>query len=100
MEHDVVSQARGAVDTDQDAVLDGGAEAHRQPVCPCARPLVVGPCVCDQTSSFTEDVCGASCRDTRSKQRGEAIRFILGETETGKTTVGEIQFCDVQTYCN
>lgn len=28
VEHDVVPEARGAVDADQDAVFDGGAEAH------------------------------------------------------------------------
>lgn len=77
MEHDVVSQTRGAVDTDQDAVLDSGAEAHCQPVRPRARPLVVGPGVCDQTSSFTKDVCGASWRDTRSKQRGKQLDSLL-----------------------
>lgn len=67
MEHDVVAQTRGAVDADQDAVLDGGAEAHCQPVRPCARPLVVGPRVRDQTPSFAEDVGGASCENTRGE---------------------------------
>lgn len=61
MEHDVVAQTWGAVDADQNPVSDGRAEAHRQPVRPCARPFVVGPRVRDQTPSFTEDVGGSSC---------------------------------------
>ena len=69
MEHDVVSQTRGAVDAHQDPVFDGGAEAHRQPVGPRARPLVVGPRVRDQTPSFTEDVGGASCGNTSKRKR-------------------------------
>lgn len=67
MEHDVVAQTRRAVDADQDAVLDGGAEAHRQPVRPRARPLVIGPRVRDQPASFAEDVGGARCGKTRGK---------------------------------
>lgn len=61
VQHDVVAQARRAVDADQDAVLDGRAEAHRQPVRPRARPLVIGPRVRDQSASFAEDVRGARC---------------------------------------
>lgn len=64
VEHDVVAQTRGAVDANQDAILDGRAKAHRQPVRPCARPLVVGPRVCDQTSAFSKDIGGASCGNT------------------------------------
>lgn len=75
MEHDVVTQTRGAVDADEDAVLDGGAEAHCQPVRPCARPLVIGPRVRDQTPSFTEDIRGASCGDTRGKKRKQLDLF-------------------------
>lgn len=65
VEHDKIRQAWGAVDADQDAVVDGGAEANCQPVRPGAWPLVVGPCVCDQTPSFAKDVGGASCGDNR-----------------------------------
>lgn len=68
MEHDVVAQTRGAVDANQNAVLDGCAEAHGQPVRPSARPFVVGPRVCDQPPSFTEDVGGASCRNRSEKK--------------------------------
>lgn len=70
VEHDVVTQARGAVDAHEDSVFDGRAEAHRQPVCPRARPLVVGPRVRDQTPSFAKDVGGASCGD-KSKEKKE-----------------------------
>lgn len=68
MEHDVVAQARRAVDADQDAVLDGGAKANCQPVCPCAWPLVIWPRVRDQSAAFAKDVCGARCRKTKIKQ--------------------------------
>lgn len=64
VEHDVVPQTRGAVDADEDAVLDGRTEAHCQPVRPCAGPLVIRPRVCDQTPSFAKDVCGARCGNT------------------------------------
>ena len=60
VQHDVVSQARGAVDADQDAVLDGAAEPHGQTVRPRAGPIVVGPGVGDQASALPEDVGGAS----------------------------------------
>lgn len=63
VEHDIVAQARGAVNADQDAVFDGGAEAHGQPVCPCAWPLIIGPSVRDQAPSFAKDVRGARCGD-------------------------------------
>lgn len=77
MEHDVVTQTWGAVNADEDAVLDGRAKAHRQPVRPCARPLVVGPRVRDQTPSFTEDVGGASCENTTSGEKREEIRLVV-----------------------
>ena len=61
VQHDVIAQTRGAVDADQDAVFDGGAEAHGEPVRPGAGPLVAGPRVRDQAPSFPKDVGGASC---------------------------------------
>lgn len=60
MQHEIVSQAGGAVDPDQDAVLQGGAEADGQPVRPGARPLVVRPLERNEASSFAEDVRGPS----------------------------------------
>lgn len=70
VQHDVVAEAWGAVDADQDAVGDGGAEAHGQPIRPRARPLIVGPRVGDQTSSFPKDIRGTSCTETRTKGGG------------------------------
>lgn len=67
VEHDVVAQAGGAVNADQDAIFDGGAEAHGQPVCARAWPLIIGPSVRDEAPSFTEDVRGASCGDKWEK---------------------------------
>lgn len=67
MEHDVVTQAWGAVNANKDSILYGGAKAHSQPVRPCAWPLVIGPCVSDQASSFAKDVGGASCCNKRQK---------------------------------
>lgn len=68
MEHDVVAETWSAVDADQDAVFDGGAEAHSQTVRPCARPLVIGPRVRDQAPSFAKDVGGASCGNKKEIQ--------------------------------
>lgn len=56
MEHEVVSQARGAVDADEDAIFDGGAEAHSQPVRTGARALVGRPVKGNETPSFPKDV--------------------------------------------
>lgn len=88
MEHDVVAQTRRAVDADQDAVLDGGAEAHRQPVRPRARPLVIGPRVRDQPASFAEDVGGARC----GKTRGKAVKHEFSFHETSKKTWRNLKF--------
>lgn len=67
VEHDVVTQTWGAVNADEDAIFDGSAEAHCQPVRPGAWPFIIRPCVCNETPSFTEDVCGTRCRKKRSK---------------------------------
>ena len=75
MEHDVVTQTWGAVDADEDPVFDGRAEAHRQSVRPRAWPLIVGPRVCDQTPSFTEDIGGASCITQEGKKGQELNLF-------------------------
>lgn len=69
VEHDVVTQTRGTVNADQDAVLDRGAEAHRQSIGPRARPFVVGPRVRDQASSFTEDVRSTGCENNRNRNK-------------------------------
>lgn len=61
MEHDVVSQTRSAVDAHQNAILQRGAEAHRQTVHARARPLVSRPVVGDETSAFPEDERCSSC---------------------------------------
>lgn len=68
VEHDVVAETWSAVNADQDAVFDGGAETHSQAVRPCARPLVIGPRVCDQAPSFAKDVGGASCGNKKEIQ--------------------------------
>lgn len=69
VEHDVVTQTRGTVNADQDAVLDRGAEAHRQSIGPRARSFVVGPRVRDQASSFTEDVRSTGCENNRNRNK-------------------------------
>lgn len=61
MKHDVVSQARSAVDPHQNSVLQRGAKAHRQAVHARARTLVSRPVVGDQTSAFSEDERRSGC---------------------------------------
>lgn len=56
MQHEVVTQTRRAVNPDQDAVFQGGAEAYGQPVRPGARPLIGWPLERDEASSFAKDV--------------------------------------------
>lgn len=69
--HDVkleeVSEARGAVDAHQNAVLHGCAETHGQAVGACAGPVVGRPGIEDEASALPEDVRGASCE---SKETG------------------------------
>lgn len=75
VQHDVVAQAGGAVDADQDPVFDGGAEAHGQPVRPCAWPLIIGPGVGDQAPSLPKDVGGARCGDREGKASFTVVKI-------------------------
>lgn len=63
VQHEVVTQARGAVNPDQDAVFQGGAEADGQPIRPGARPLIGWPVEGDEAASFAKDVRGPSCTE-------------------------------------
>lgn len=67
MEHEVVSQAWGAVDADEDSILDGGAEAHSQPVRTGARALVGRPVKGNDASSFPKDVRCSGCKREERK---------------------------------
>lgn len=58
----VVAQSLGALHPDQNCLLQLRAEAHRQPVCPSARPVVGRPGVRDEGSASAEDVCCPSCK--------------------------------------
>lgn len=71
VQHDVVTQAGGAVHPHQDSVLQGGAESHGEPVGARAWPLVVGPRVGDEPAALPEDEGGARCR---GKERRRAVR--------------------------
>lgn len=62
MEHEVVTQAWGAVDADEEAILDGGAEAHSQPVRTSARALVGRPVKGNEAPSFSKDVSCSGCK--------------------------------------
>ena len=70
----VVPQSLGALHPDQDGLLQLRAEAHCQPVCPCARPVIGGPGICDEGSSSPEDVSCPSCKITK---RGWKHKLIL-----------------------
>lgn len=63
VQHEVVTQARGAVNPDQNAVFQGGAEADGQPIRPGARPLIGWPVEGDEAASFAKDVRGPSCTE-------------------------------------
>lgn len=58
----VVAQSLGALHPDQNSFLQLRAEAHCQPVCPSARPVIGWPGICDEGSSSPEDVCRPSCK--------------------------------------
>lgn len=56
VQHEVVTQTRRAVNPDQDAIFQGGAEANGQPVRPGAWSLVGWPLEGNEASSFAKDV--------------------------------------------
>lgn len=65
-----VTEARGAVDANQDAILHGGAEAHGQAVRARAGPVVGRPGVEDEASALPKDVGGASCKSKEREPSG------------------------------
>lgn len=46
MQHHVVTKTRSAVNSDQDAILQGCTKADSQPICPGAWPLIGWPAEC------------------------------------------------------
>lgn len=69
VEHEVVSQAGGTVDADQDAILERGAKAHCQPVCTGARALIGWPVKGYDASSLSKDIRCSSCKKQEEMQR-------------------------------
>ena len=69
----VVSQSLRALHPDQHSVLELRAEAHGQPVCPGARPVVGRPGVRDEGSSPAEDVRRPSYRGTREGEKKREV---------------------------
>lgn len=67
MKLEEVSEARSAVNANQDAILHGGAEAHGQAVRARAGPVIGRPGVEDEASTLPKDVGCSSCK---SKERG------------------------------
>lgn len=65
----VVSQSLGALHPDQNSFLQLRAEAHCQPVCPSARPVIGWPGICDEGSSSPEDVCCPSCKTGKLREK-------------------------------
>lgn len=63
----VISQSPGTLHPDQNSLLQLCAEAHCQPVCPCARPVIGWPGICDEGSASPEDVCCPSCKTQGGK---------------------------------
>lgn len=61
----IIAQSFGTLHPDQNGFLQLCAEAHCQPVCPCARPVIGWPGVCDEGSASPEDVCCPSCKTQR-----------------------------------
>lgn len=67
----VISQSLGTLHSDQNGLLQLSAKAHCQPVCPCARPVIGWPGVCDEGSASSEDVCCPSCKKrTKEMEKG------------------------------
>lgn len=62
MQLQIISQSLGTLHPDQNGFLQLRAEAHCQPVCPCARPVIGWPGICDEGSASPEDVSCPSCK--------------------------------------
>lgn len=65
MKLQIVAQSFRTLHPDQNCLLQLCAEAHCQPVCPCARPVIGWPGVRDEGSSSPEDVSCPSCKTQR-----------------------------------
>lgn len=66
----VISQSFSTLYPDQNSLLQLRAEAHCQPVCPCARPVIGWPGICDEGSASPEDVGCPSCKTQRKENGG------------------------------
>lgn len=71
----VVSQSLGALYPDQNGFLQLRAEAHCQPVCPRARPVIGWPGVCDEGSASSKDVRCPSCEIQKKRKKREKAKL-------------------------
>lgn len=55
-----ITEPRGTVNPDKNAILHCCAEAHSKTVCPCARSVISWPGVQDETPTLSKDICGTS----------------------------------------
>lgn len=93
----VISQSLGALYPDQNCLLQLRAEAHCQPVCPCARPVIGWPGICDEGSASPEDVSCPSCKTHKEHgRRGLPLScdIIRNTLEAGKKDV-RCRICSV-----
>ncbi len=95
VEHEVVSQAGGAVDADQDAILERGAKAHCQPVRTGARALVGRPVKGYEASSFPKNICCSSWK--RQQENAKISQHYSGlDSERISTAIHKLFFNCVQ----
>lgn len=80
VQHEVVPQAWCTVNSDQDAIFQGGAEADGQSVRSGAGPLVSWPVECNEASSFSKDVRRTSW--TEEKEEALMIKNFLTNMRT------------------
>lgn len=71
----IVAQSFRTLHPDQNGLLQLRAEAHCQPVCPRARPVIGWPGVRDEGSSSPEDVSCPSCKTKQTINKNHKKRM-------------------------
>lgn len=98
MQLEEVAEAWGAVDTNQDAILHSGAEAHSKAVRAGAGSVIGWPRVEDEASALPEDVGSASCKcKEKGSHQGTESRAARGR-HTVETPVGRKQAPHASTW--
>lgn len=87
MQLQIISQSLGTLYSDQNGLPQLSAEAHCQPVCPCARPVIGWPGICDEGSASPEDVSCPSCKTHKEEGKMGVINELWHNNNTLKESL-------------